>query len=124
MKFSPADQISGNSIQGYDSGSVVVNGQQYNRSIVVLPDQLITEWRPDRFSDLRAGDLQQLLELNPEVLLLGTGRRQEFPAPSLLAPFLEKRIGIEAMDTASACRTYNILAAEGRRVAAAILLEK
>ena len=124
MKFSPADQISGNSIQGYDSGSVVVNGQQYNRSIVVLPDQLITEWRPDRFSDLRAGDLQQLLELNPEVLLLGTGRRQEFPAPSLLAPFLEKRIGIEAMDTASACRTYNILAAEGRRVAAALLLEK
>ena len=122
MKFSPADQISGNSIQGYDSSSVVVNGQHYNRSIVVLPDQLITEWRPDRFSDLQEGDLQQLLELNPEVLLLGTGPRQEFPPPSLLTPFLEKQIGIEAMDTASACRTYNILAAEGRRVAAALLL--
>ncbi len=122
MKFSPADQISGNSIQGYDSGSVVVNGQQYSRSIVVLPDQLITEWRPARFSDLQESDLQQLLERNPEVVLLGTGPRQEFPSPSLLALFLDRQIGIETMDTASACRTYNILAAEGRRVAAALLL--
>ncbi len=122
MKFSHADQISGNSIQGYDSGMVVVNGRQHHGSIVVLPDQLITDWRPGCFSDLQQGDLQQLMDLNPEVVLLGTGPRQEFPAPALLAPFLSKQIGIEAMDTASACRTYNILAAEGRRVAAALLL--
>ncbi len=122
MKFSPADQISGNSIQGYDSGTVIVNGQPYNGSIVVLPDQLITDWRPGLLSDLQPDDLQQLLELNPEVVLLGTGPRQAFPAPALLAPFLNRQIGIEAMDTAAACRTYNILAAEGRRVAAALLL--
>jgi uncharacterized protein len=123
MKFSPADQVNGNTINGYDPGTVVVNGNRHNHSLIVLPDQLITEWRPGCYFELQQEDLQELLQLNPEVVLLGTGPRQEFPAPSLLALFLEQQIGIETMDTASACRTYNILAAEGRRVAAALLLK-
>ena len=92
------------------------------RSCVILPDHILRDWPPQRFSDLRAEHFAQLLELKPEIVVLGSGDRLRFPAPALTAQLFEQGIGVEVMDTGAACRTYNILMSEGRRVAAALLM--
>ncbi len=91
-------------------------------SVVVTPQRLLTGWPPQRLDDLSAAHLEQLLELEPELILLGTGRRLRFPPAAVTAPLLQRGIGVEVMDTAAACRTYNFLMADGRRVAAALLM--
>lgn len=106
---------------GYDSEHVAVNGIAYRQSLVVLPEELITPWA-EAWSTLRSEDFDVLTLRAPEIVLLGTGRRQRFPSPGMYKGLIKARIGVEVMDTQAACRTYNILAAEGRRVAAALLL--
>jgi uncharacterized protein len=81
------------------------------------------DWNAPRFEDLAAEHFTRLAELQPEVVIFGSGSRIRFPKPAWLAPLVARRIGLETMDTAAACRTYNILAQEGRHVAAALLLE-
>jgi uncharacterized protein len=93
-------------------------------SFVMLPTRLIQGWEPCRLEDLCAVHLEGLRELSPEVLLLGTGKTLRFPAPQVTRGLLEYGIGVEVMDNAAACRTYNFLVAEGRKVAVAILLGK
>ncbi len=93
-----------------------------SRSFLLLPDRLIEEWPPERFEELREEHLALLLDLNPEVALIGTGAAFRFPDPAVTAPLHAAGIGVEVMDTAAACRTFNILASEGRRVAAALLM--
>lgn len=110
-----------NLIRGYESGRITVNQAIYTGSIVVLPDQLIPNWRPRNFADLTPGDFTALLELGLEVVLLGTGKRLQFPSPALTRDLRQAEIGFEAMDTGAACRTYNVLLGEGRIVAAALL---
>jgi len=116
------DNISGvNLFTGYGEGYVMVNRQRHERNLVVLRDRLVTEWQPAGFDELESGDFALLAKLEPEIVLLGTGGRLRFPRPELTRALMEARIGLEVMDIRAACRTYNILAAEERKVAAALL---
>lgn len=114
--------ISGiNLFTGYGEGYVMVNRERYTQNLVVLRDRLLTDWRPAGFDELAAEDFGRLAELQPEIVLLGTGARLRFPRPELTRALHAARIGLEVMDLPAACRTYNILAAEERKVAAALL---
>ena len=93
------------------------------RSLVIMPGRLIDDWPPQCFEDLTPDHFALLTAHDVEILLFGSGSRLRWPAPSMLAMLLERRIGVEVMDTSAACRTYNILRADGRRVAAALLIE-
>jgi uncharacterized protein len=108
-------------ISAYGEGYVAVNGARHERNLVVLPDRILP-WEAAGFEALRAEDFAPLAALAIEVLLLGTGATLRFPPPQVTRAVHEARIGLEVMDVRAACRTYNILAAEGRRVAAALLL--
>lgn len=110
-----------NAFTGYGEGYVMVNRLRYARSLVVLRERIVTDWQPAGFDQLTAGDFAQLAALEPEIVLLGTGSRLRFPRPELTRALIDARIGIEVMDVQAACRTYNILAAEERKVAAALL---
>lgn len=105
----------------YGEDYVTVNERTYRQNLVVLPRQLITDWCDCGFDGLQAAHFARLAGLDIEILLLGTGATLRFPAPELLQPLMAARIGIEVMGTGAACRTFNILAAEGRKVGAAIL---
>jgi len=109
-----------NTITGYGEGYVMVNGERRASSVIVLPDR-IEPWERKEFSQLTEADFQFLQGLGVEIVLLGTGARQRFPHPRLTAALAQAGIGLEVMDTQAACRTYNILVAEERKVAAALL---
>ena len=121
MKLHLSNISGSNAFTGYGEGYVMVNRQRYERNLVVLPDRIVTDWQPAGFDQLSAGDFAQLAELVPEIVLLGTGSRLRFPRPELTRALYEARIGLEVMDIQAACRTYNILAAEERKVVAALL---
>jgi uncharacterized protein len=109
-----------NTITGYGEGYVMVNGERHASSVVVLPDR-IEQWPAKTFDQLSVEDFAFLRTLNAEIVLLGTGPRQRFPHPRLTAALAQAGIGLEVMDLQAACRTYNILVAEERKVAAALL---
>lgn len=92
------------------------------RSLIVTPEHLIRDWPPQSLAELAADHMQALVSLKPEVVLLGSGARFNWPETAALAPLMRAGIGYEVMDTAAACRTYNILMSDGRRVAAALLM--
>src|SRR5262245_4853366 len=100
----------------------MVNGERRESSAIVLPDRVV-EWSASRFDTLTAQDFQVLKELGAEIVLLGTGPKQRFPHPRLTAALAQAGIGLEVMDLRAACRTYNILVAEERKVAAALLFQ-
>lgn len=109
-------------ITGYSAGYVTVDEQRLTRSFIVTPEKLIIDWRPQSVEDLDAAALDVVAGLSPAIVLLGTGGEQRFPPSALLAPLLGQGIGIEIMATPAACRTYNILVAEGRPVAAGLFI--
>jgi uncharacterized protein len=109
-------------IRAYGQGSITVNETPYIRSLIVMPEHLYAEWEPQKPQELSNAHLEVLIDLQPEIILLGTGARLQFPEPGLMAQVLGKGIGFEVMDTGSACRTYNILSAEDRKVAAALFM--
>jgi uncharacterized protein len=109
-----------NTITGYGEGYVMVNGERRASSVVVLPDR-IEQWSAAAFDTLTAEDFAFLKGLGAEIVLLGTGAKQRFPHPRLTAELARAGIGLEVMDLQAACRTYNILVAEERKVAAALL---
>ena len=112
-----------NAITAYGTDHFAVNGQMLHSSFVVTPDRLIAPWPPREVSALTEADIVQIVELGCPIVLLGTGRKQYFPSPVVLRPLIDKGIGVEIMDSLAACRTYSILLAEGRMVAAAIMLD-
>ena len=119
-----ADRAEGvNVIHAYTRQSVSVNGQTYTRSILVPPTGDMIDWPATSVAELTQAHFQQIADAAPEVVILGSGSTLRFPPPQVLQPLMAARIGIETMDTAAACRTYNILVAEGRRVMAALLVE-
>ena len=122
MKLQLAGPTGQNLFTGYGRGYVKVNDQRFERSVVVTPERIIEDWPASRFEHLAASHFEFLLALKPEIVLLGTGATLRFPTPALSRCLTAARIGLEVMDTNAACRTYNILAAEGRNVATAILL--
>ncbi|HWA12279.1 MAG TPA: Mth938-like domain-containing protein [Burkholderiales bacterium] len=122
MKLHPTPAAGRNAFTGYGEGYVLVNGERYQASVLVQPEGPVRPWDVARPADLDLGRMEWLATLDVEVLLLGTGGRLAFPPPALLLPLAHARIGVEVMDTPAACRTYNILMGEGRRVAAALIL--
>jgi uncharacterized protein len=104
-------------------GYVAVDTQRYERSLLLQPDRIDPTWGPANPDLLTAAHLAPLAGIGCDVVLLGTGDRQRFPGPAILQPLIDARIGVEVMDTQAACRTYNILVAEGRKVAAALIVE-
>lgn len=119
-------------IQGYAPGEVRVhrpspdmNGDGiavFRRSLIVTPERLVTDWAPQCFEELTAQHFDVLEELGAEIVLVGSGSRMRLPSPPVLVPLVHLRAGFEVMDTGAACRTYNLLVSEGRRVAAALLI--
>lgn len=122
MKFAEADIDGGYLIQGYGPGQVVINERTHTKSLIVSPEQIIIGWGPATMSGLSSEHFDTLIELAPQVIILGTGARQIFPDPTLCFGIMERGIGLEVMDTGAACRTYNILMAEGRAVVAGLIL--
>ncbi|MDD0838542.1 Mth938-like domain-containing protein [Curvibacter sp. HBC61] len=122
MKLQP-DKYDVPSINGYGPGWIAIDGQKHHGSVVVSSQGEQFDWGATRFEDLNEGHFAQLAALDCEVVVFGSGLRNRFPPAAWLRPLMERRIGLETMDTQAACRTYNILAGEGRKVAAALLLE-
>lgn len=122
MKLQPAQTDGLNTFTAYGEGYVSVNGIRHNYNIIVLPNRLITEWTPADFDSLSIADFELLAGLDAEIILLGTGNKLRFPHPELMQPLVQAQKGLEVMDLQAACRTYNILAGEGRKVAVGLLL--
>jgi uncharacterized protein len=123
MKLQP-DKSDVQTISGYGPGWVGVGTERITRSVIISSRGERIEWSVDRFEDLAAAHFEQLAQVRAEVVIFGSGTRIRFPQAAWLQPLMERRIGIETMDTPAACRTYNILAQEGREVAVALLLEQ
>ncbi|WP_119352396.1 Mth938-like domain-containing protein [Azohydromonas sediminis] len=123
MKFQP-DRLDGvNVISRHDAGRVWINATEWRSSVLVPWRGDAVAWPVQRLADLTAAHFEQLIALQPEVVIFGSGTRLRFVAPALQRALIERRIGVETMDTGAACRTYNVLASEGRMVAAALLIE-
>ena len=121
MKFHP-DARASQSITAYGQGWIEVNRERFTSSLIVSSMGERLDWHCQSFEELQSTDFERILTLSPELVLFGSGSRMRFPKPHWLAPLYARRIGVETMDTGAACRTYNFLAAEGRRVVAALLL--
>jgi uncharacterized protein len=109
-------------LRGVGPEGILVNEVRVARSFILSPMVLLEDWRPSSVDDLIPADLEPLLELQPSVVILGTGPRQRFPSAAVMAACLTRGIGIEAMDNAAAARTFNVLATEARKVVAGFLL--
>lgn len=113
-----------NTVTGYGPDYVDVNLQRHEGSVIVLPGAPVRDWPVSSFDALAPEHFAMLLDPAPELVIFGSGARLRFPHPRLVAALTAKRIGVETMDFQAACRTYNILMAEGRKVAAALLIER
>lgn len=122
MKLEP-DNFDVQSIQGYGPGWVGVNGEKITASVIIGSKGLRMAWQCSSFAELTAAHFAQLAETDAELVIFGSGKRLRFPQAAWLQPLMAKRVGLETMDTGAACRTYNILAGEGRNVVVALLLE-
>jgi uncharacterized protein len=122
MKLHP-DRSSVQSISGYGENWIAVDGERIDASVIIGSGGQRIAWNCTQFADLGASHFSQLTELDAELVIFGSGRRIRFPDPAWLAPLMQRRIGIETMDTQAACRTYNILSGEGRKVVVALLIE-
>lgn len=122
MKLHAAGPSTANAVTGYGDDYVLVNGQRHEANLVLLPDRILP-WEARSFDALTEADFLFLKNLAVEIVLLGTGKRQRFPRPQLTAPLAAARIGLEVMDLKAACRTFNILVAEERKVAVALLFQ-
>ena len=127
MKLYQDNHANTNVITGYGDDHVMISKTRHEGNVLVSAGQVVSDWAPHAGGDLAglsAEDLARAAELNAEILIVGTGRRQRFPHPQLLRGLIEARIGFEFMDFAAACRTYNILVAEGRAVVLGLLHER
>lgn len=122
MELSEDRAPKGYQIKAYAPGEIQVNENSYTHSLIISAETLITDWRPQSLTDLKVLDWQIIIDLAPEVVLLGTGLTFKVPPAALLAPLYQNNIGVEFMDTGAACRTYIVLASENRTVIAALLI--
>ncbi|HSI53844.1 MAG TPA: Mth938-like domain-containing protein [Ramlibacter sp.] len=123
MKLQP-DKSDVPTISGHGPGWVGVDGEKITGSVIISSRGERIDWPAGRYEDLQAAHFERLAQVNAEVVIFGSGSRIRFPQPAWLKPLVERRVGVETMDTAAACRTYNILAHEGRNVAVALLIEQ
>ena len=109
-------------IESYSNDTVVINGTGYSSSLIISPKKLVTGWQVSAFADLAAQHIDTITELEPEIIILGTGKKVRFPDPQIIAGIFSRDIGFEVMDTGAACRCYNLLVSEDRRVAAGLII--
>ena len=122
MKFSEDTNAGNNVIQSYHENGININGREFSSSLVVGNRHLDTDWPISSVEQLSVDQLQKLVDLEPEVIIIGTGQRIHFPHPEIYAHVIRQGVGIEFMDTGAACRTYNVLLSEDRAVIAAIII--
>jgi len=108
-------------VRSVSAAGIQVGEQIYTRSLVLAADRLLADWIPQSFEELQAAHLADIFQLEPDLVLLGTGGRQRFPDASFMMEFYRRGIGVEVMASAPACRTFNVLVSESRRVVAALL---
>jgi uncharacterized protein len=111
-----------NLIRGYSESELRIGAQRVARSCIVTADRLVTDWEPQAFADLAPAHLEAIFALAPELVLIGTGPVQRFATAPVRAEFARRRVGLEVMQLGAACRTFNVLLQEERRVAAALFL--
>lgn len=123
MKIALDNEYQGYAVRRYDEGRVTLNdGRSIATSLILTTDQVRDDWRPGTFDDLRREDFEIFGELAPQVAILGTGRRQRFPTRDILRYFAARGLSLDVMDTAAACRTFNVLVGEGRHVVMGLLM--
>lgn len=110
-------------VTGYDDSGVEINAEHFDYSLIVMPETPPRAWPVPNFESLAAEHFEQIEADEPDVVILGTGARQRFVHPRLVAGLSARRIGVECMDSQAACRTYNILMGEGRKVTLALIIE-
>ena len=123
MKLQSTQTQQYQTVTAYDADGVELNATRFAHSLLVLPETPPAAWPVSTFDQLTTAHFTQIDATQPDVVILGTGKRQRFVHPSLTAVLTARRIGVECMDNQAACRTYNILMAEGRKVALALILE-
>ncbi|AZR82055.1 Mth938-like domain-containing protein [Thiomicrospira sp. S5] len=123
MKFTEHRDSNILSVKKYQPGLVKINETDVHGSCFLNQHELVTDWSCRTLDELSEDHLQEVFSLRPEVIILGTGERQTFPAPKLFAFCTQNGIGLEVMDNAAACRTYNVLTTEDREVALALIME-
>ncbi|NRR29515.1 Xcc1710-like domain-containing protein [Oxalobacteraceae bacterium] len=123
MKLHPSLTKQYQTVTGYDQTGVEINAQHYDHSLIMLPETPARAWEAPTFESLTEAHFAQILAEEPDVVILGTGARQRFIHPRLCAALTMRRIGVECMDNQAACRTYNILMGEGRKVLLALVIE-
>jgi uncharacterized protein len=123
MKLHTSSTEKYQTVTGYDHTGVEINAQRFDYSVLVMPEVAPRPWNVTRFEDLTAAHFEQIAADKPDVVILGTGERQRFVHPRLVASLSNARIGVESMDSHAACRTYNILMGEGRKAVLALILE-
>ena len=123
MKLQSDPHSGANTITGYGDGYVEINQTPYAHAVLLSSDGAISAWPAQSFDSLEASHFTQMVELKPELILIGTGSKQRFPKPELLKSLILANIGFEIMDSQAACRTYNILMGEGRQVLLALIVE-
>jgi uncharacterized protein len=124
MKMNADRPDGSNAISRHGPEGVIVNGVEHRHSVIVPWTGAVTAWGVSGFDALDEAAFAALAALKPELVIFGSGARLRFPRPALLAPLMARRIGVDTMDSAAACRTYNVLIAEGRTVVAALLFEQ
>jgi uncharacterized protein len=122
MKFQP-EKTDASLITAYDGSSIHIGTERIEKSVVLGSHGERFDWNAAQFEDLTAEHFERLGESKPELIIFGSGAKIRFPHPKLIAALMQARIGVETMDTPAACRTYNILAGEGRHVVGAFLIE-
>ena len=110
-------------IRAYDPGAITINETVYRSSLIISPNELITNWVPESLAALTDEHFAPILALQPEIVIIGTGLHFTMPPPQQLAPLYLEKYGVECMDTGAACRTYTVLASEGRNVVAALIIK-
>ena len=123
MKLQSDPHSGANTITGYGDGYVEINQTPYAHAVLLSSDGAISAWPAQSFDSLEASHFAQMVDLKPELILIGTGSKQRFPKPELLKSLILAKIGFEIMDSQAACRTYNILVSEGRQVLLALIVE-
>lgn len=123
MKLHSTETQQYQTVTSYDESGVEINATRFDHSLLVLPETPPVAWPVASFDQLTAAHFEQIDATQPDVVIFGTGQRQRFVHPKLTTALTSRRIGVECMDNQAACRTYNILMAEGRKVALALIIE-
>jgi uncharacterized protein len=122
MKLS-AESGSGNVIRSFRPGELRLTEQTFDVHVILSATKIIRDWKPAAFSELSIADFEPAIALDPEIILFGTGEQQRFPDNALMTEIMRQGIAFEVMDTAAACRTFNVLVSEFREVVAALLVQ-